>query len=288
MTDAAVPATLSSELLGFPPDARVLIVNNDDLGMYHAINDAVIQSIEEGISSSCSLMVPCPAAPHAMELLRDRPEISFGIHFTLVCDSPGYRWGPVVPKAKIRSLLDDNGELFTNDRRTQLLAQARIDEVELELRAQVSVAIDAGLAPVHLDWHCLADGGRDDILDLTLELAEEYGLAARVWLDRGRAKARQHGWPVVDHPFLDSYSIDTEGKSARYAELLRGLPAGLSEWAVHPSLGDEASQAIDDGWPVRRADFEFLTSPTAREIVEQEGIVVINYRSIQEVWATRD
>jgi len=77
------PSARSSELLGFPADARVLIVNNDDFGMYHAINAAVIQSIEEGIASSCSLMVPCPWALHAMHLLRRKPQIPFGIHLTL-------------------------------------------------------------------------------------------------------------------------------------------------------------------------------------------------------------
>ena len=51
---------LSSELPGFPPDARVLIVNCDDFGMHDAVNAAVVESIEDGIASSCSLMVACP------------------------------------------------------------------------------------------------------------------------------------------------------------------------------------------------------------------------------------
>jgi hypothetical protein len=66
---------LSSELLGFAPDARVLIVNCDDFGMHDAVNAAVVESIENGIASSCSLMVPCPAAANAMWLLRERPHI---------------------------------------------------------------------------------------------------------------------------------------------------------------------------------------------------------------------
>jgi hypothetical protein len=42
------------------------------------------------------------------------------------------------------------------------------------------------------------------------------------------------------------------------------LPAGLSEWAVHPGLGDVASRKIDNGWRVRHTDLEFLISPEAR------------------------
>src|SRR5919201_449897 len=52
---------LSSELLGFGADARVLIVNCDDFGLDEAVNAGVMESIENGIARSCSLMVPCPA-----------------------------------------------------------------------------------------------------------------------------------------------------------------------------------------------------------------------------------
>ncbi len=280
-----VPSVRSSALLGYPPDARVLIVNADDLGMYHAINAAVIDSIENGIASSCSLMVPCPWAVHAMRLLRQRPRIPFGIHLTLVCDTTVHRWGPLTAKERVPSLLDGAGALFAPGKAAQLLVQARIDEVELEFRAQVDAVVDAGLTPTHLDFHCLADGGRDDILDLTVALASEYGLAVRVWLDRGRRKLRRRGLPVTDNDFLDSFSLDLDGKPARYARLLRGLPAGLNEWAVHPSLSNEASRAIDGGWRVRRTDYEFLTSPQARELLRQEGIVVIDYRPLQRVWS---
>jgi predicted glycoside hydrolase/deacetylase ChbG (UPF0249 family) len=285
--EPAAPSVQSSELLGFPPDARVLIVNCDDFGMYDAINAAVVDSIEKGIASSCSLMAPCPSALHAMHLLRQRPEIPFGIHLTLVCDTNHYRWGPLAAKEKVPSLLDDAGELFTPTPagRSWLLARARLDEVELEFRAQINAVAGVGLTPTHLDFHCLADGGRDDILDLTAALAAEYGLAVRVWLEPGRQKMRQQGLPVTDNEFLDSYSLDIDDKPARYAQLLRDLPAGLSEWAVHPSVGSEESQAIDGGWRRRRTDYEFLTSPQARRLLEQEGVVVIDYRPLQRAWS---
>lgn len=281
---------LSSELLGFAPDARVLIVNCDDFGMHDAVNSAVVESIENGIASSCSLMVPCPAAADAIRLLRERPHIAFGVHLALIRDSPEYRWGPVAAKAAVPSLLDpDTNELYvdTPAQRTALLAQAKVTDIERELRAQIDAVVDAGLAPTHLDWHCLADGGRADIFDLAMALATEYGLAARVWLDYGRRKAREQGKPVVDNAFLDSYSIGLHDKSETYARKLRNLRPGLSEWAVHPAHGTEQWRTIEpSGRQVRQGDHAFLTSQEAREILNDEDIKVIDYRLLQRAWKT--
>jgi chitin disaccharide deacetylase len=275
---------LSSELLGYPSGARLLIINADDFGMYPSVNTAVLQSIENGIAGSCSLMPPCPGARQALQLLQERPHIRFGIHLTLVCDFASYRWQPMAAAEKVPSLLDGNGRMFSPDAKAQLLAQAQLDEVELELRSQIEAVLATGLTPTHLDWHCLADGGREDIFDLGLTLADEYRLAARVWLERGRRAARQRNLPVVDHEFLDSFSLDVETKANRYRQLLHDLPAGLSEWAVHPGLGDAASREIDDGWRVRHTDLEFLSSSEAREAVRREGILIIGYRAIKNAW----
>jgi chitin disaccharide deacetylase len=277
---------LSGELLGYPPDARVLIINADDFGMYPSVNNAVLQSIENGIASSCSLMPPCPGGRQALQLLEERPHIPFGVHLTLVCDFDTSPWQPLAAVEKVPSLLDGNGRLFSPVTKAQLLAQARLDEVELELRSQIEAVLATGLTPTHLDWHALADGGREDIFDLGLALAEEYRLAARVWLARGRRVARQHGLPVVDHDFLDSFSLDVETKGRRYLQLLHELPAGLSEWAVHPGPSDAVSRKIDIGWRVRRTDLEFLISPEAREAVRREGIMIIDYRAIRDVWSS--
>ena len=83
-------------------------------------------------------------------------------------------------------------------------------------------------------------------------------------------------------------SLDIVGKSARYAQMLRELPVGLSEWAVHPALGNAEMQAIEpESWQVRQTDFDFLISRQAREIIEQEGIVLLNYKPLQKVWQER-
>jgi chitin disaccharide deacetylase len=85
------------------------------------------------------------------------------------------------------------------------------------------MVLAAGPAPTQLDWHALAGGGRDDIFAVGMRLADEYGLAAQVWLEPGRREARRRGLPVVDHDFLDSFSLDMATKRDRYLQLLHAM-----------------------------------------------------------------
>lgn len=273
-------------LLGHPADARLLIINADDFGMCHAINDATLRTLKEGVVSSTSVMAPCPWAPHAMHLLKENPDIPFGVHLTIICESISYRWGPLTAKGTVPSLIDEAGYFYSYARIPELLARAKLDEVEAEFQAQIEAVLAAHLTPTHLDWHCLRDGGRADIFEITRGLANEYGLALRIY-DRPVAEQWQRaGFPTTDHDVLDSYALSTVDKSARYAQLLRALPAGLSEWAVHPSLGNAEAQAIEpDSWQVRKTDFDFLIAHEARAILDEEGIVLTDYRPLQQLWA---
>jgi len=275
----------TNKRLGYPDDARLLIVNADDFGMYSAINEGVVRAFNQGIVRSTSLMTPCPAASEAMQLIKENPQVHFGVHLSIIHDIHTYRWNPVAPKEKLPSLLDETGHFYTSDRMDEMLARAKLDELEIEFRAQIETALAAGLAPLQLDWHCLHSGGRADIFDMTLGLAKEYGLALRVGSQPFISQVQGRGLPSDDYDLLDSFSLSIPDKPARYAQLLRDLPEGLTEWAVHPSTGSIESQGIDPGgWQVRRTDFDFLISAEAREIIAQEGITLISYEPLQAAW----
>jgi predicted glycoside hydrolase/deacetylase ChbG (UPF0249 family) len=156
--------------------------------------------------------------------------------------------------------------------------------LEGEFRAQIEVVLSAGLRPTHLDWHCLYDGGRDDIFNLTVGLALEYGVALRVFDVTRSVRLQRRGLPAPDHGVVDSTRLPTANKEARFVRMLRELPAGLSEWAVHPGLGTAEARTIDSWWAKRAADLRFLVSREARETVEAEGILLLDYRSLQAVW----
>ena len=272
--------TQTNRLLGYPDDARLLILNADDFGMYPEINEAILRTLTEGLIGCTSLMVPCPGAAQAMKLLHQHPEIDFAVHLTIVRDLPNYHYGPL---SSAPSLTDENGSFYTMNDRDKLMSQARIEHVEAEFRAQIEAVLNGGLQPTHLDWHCLYNGGRKDIFDLGLGLAKEYKLALRV-SPPFVEQVQQQGLPCVDYDLLDSFRVPTADKPARYVQMLRDLPVGLSEWAVHPGLNTDEAQALDDGWPVRWADYNAFMSPEVRETIEQEGIILIRYKALQEAW----
>jgi hypothetical protein len=262
-----------------------LIVNADDFGMCHAVNEAIFRVLKAGFARSTTLMVPCPWMLHAMRFLADSPDIPFGIHLTSISEWPDYRWGPVAAREKVPSLVDAAGYFYSFQQMPEFLAQVRLDELEMEFRAQIEIVLAAGLQPTHLDWHCLRIGDRADVFEVMFTLAREYGLALRLASQSWIEKLQSQGFPTSDYVFLDSYLLDPVNKAARYAELLRELPVGLSEWAVHPGLDSSELLAIErDGNHVRQTDFDFLTSQRAKEIVREEGIILLDYRALQAVW----
>lgn len=280
-----MPATPSTnEMLGFLSDARLLIINVDDFGMCHAINEATLRTIREGLAASCSLMVPCPWSLHGLHLLEENPDIPFGVHLTAISELPYYRWGPVTPRQDVPSLTDEAGFFYSEDRIPEFLQQVSLAELEREFRAQIEIVLASGLKPTHVDSHCLIHTRREDIFDMTVGLAHEYGLALRVGTPSFIERLRRRGYPTDDHRTLDSYRLETRDKPVLYPKLLRELPPGLSEWAIHPGIGDAELKAITPTWDIRQADFDFFTSREARDIVEEEGIVILSYKPLQELW----
>jgi chitin disaccharide deacetylase len=281
----------TNRLLGYPIDARLLILNADDFGMCNSVNEAIMRTLREGLVCSTTLMVPCPWALHAMHFLADHPEIPFGIHLTVISDPLDYRWGPLTAKEKVSSLVDRAGYFYDFNAMPVLLAQAKLDELEVEFRAQIDAVLAAGFKPTHLDWHALRFGDRTDIFELMIRLAKEYGLAQRVigyHSPAGRPaieKLQSQGFPTSDYDILDSYGLDPSTKPARYPQLLRELPAGLSEWAVHPGLDNLELLALEPADNhERQTDFDFWTSQAAKEIVKEEGIIILDYRPLQAIW----
>src|SRR5829696_2193151 len=138
-----------AERLGYPRDAKLVIVHADDLGMSHSVNAATIKAFESGLVNSGSIMVPCPWLPEIAAYARANPQADLGLHLTLTSEWTNFRWSPVSPRDRVPSLLDKDGYFRLTESEAAKYADPK--EVELEVRAQIERAKAAGIVPTHLD-----------------------------------------------------------------------------------------------------------------------------------------
>ncbi|MBS0273332.1 MAG: ChbG/HpnK family deacetylase, partial [Proteobacteria bacterium] len=130
------------EKLGYDAADRLLILNCDDLGSSHSANLAIDDSIRNGIATSATLMVPCPWAREAVDMCGD---LDIGIHLTLTCEYPGYRWRALTGA---KSLHDADG--FMPRTTAEVWQNAKLDDVEAECRTQIEQAKSWGIDITHL------------------------------------------------------------------------------------------------------------------------------------------
>src|SRR5918992_4617106 len=224
-------ATLA-ERLGHAPDAKLLIVNCDDLGSTRSANLGVYESLRNGVATSASLMVPCPWARDAAALYRGE---DVGVHLTLNSEWDTYRWGPITQSP---SLLDGDGGFPRT--LTDLWDHADLDEVRRECRAQVERAILWGFDVSHLDSHMGALQLRPEFFDVYLELAVDFGLPIRL---SGASTERVVGFPfrrlaAEEGVLFPDHFIYVRGMGSRRAieKALFDLRPGVTEVYLHPAV----------------------------------------------------
>ena len=110
-----------------------------------------------------------------MDILKRHPEVAVGIHLTLNSEWKNYRWGPVLGRTAVPSLVDAGWTPFSPPRpctRISLIWH----EVEKELRAQIERARRSGLKIDYVDYHMGTAVRYPEFREITERLAKEYGL----------------------------------------------------------------------------------------------------------------
>jgi chitin disaccharide deacetylase len=277
-----------AEKLGFERDAKLLIVHADDVGMTHAVNAATIRALEGGGVNSASIMVACPWFPEIAEYAKANPEADFGLHLTLTSERVYYRWGPVAPRDKVASLVDENG-YFWQDWTPKTHIEPK--EVELELRAQIERAYAMGVRPTHLDSHQyrLYDNGKE-LFEVLLQIAHEKKLpffVARDWFaEHPYLESRLSADDIViDHTVTIDPSVRPEKWADFYRTAIKNLQPGVTEFVIHVAFADEEMTAATrerDTWGAawRQRDFDFFTSAEFRQLLAEEKIQLVNWREL--------
>src|SRR5438445_13199625 len=105
----AAPAKSVAERLGYPANARLLVIHADDFGMSHSVNRAIEEALEKRWVTSASILVPCPWFPEVAHWAKAHPDADLGIHLALNSEWSSLRWAPVSPHPTASSLRDADG-----------------------------------------------------------------------------------------------------------------------------------------------------------------------------------
>ena len=271
--------TSLAEALGHGPDARLLIVNCDDLGSSHAANVGCYEALRGGIATSATLMVPCPWSRDAASRYRGE---DVGVHLTLNSEWDLYRWGPITYGP---SLLDGDGGF---PRTVQdVWDHADIDEVRRELRAQIERAILWGFDVSHLDSHMGTVQLRPEFFDVYLELAVEFRLPLRL---SGASSEERIGFPfrrlaAEEGVLFPDHFVMTNGPlRPSLKRALADLKPGVTEMFGHPAVDTPELRALAPDWTNRVDDHQLLACDNdVRTMVQAAGATLIGYRELRDL-----
>ena len=282
-----------AERLGYPADAKLLIVHADDLGMSHSVNAATLKAFLTGLVNSGSIMVPCPWLSEIAAYARANPQADLGLHLTLTSEWTHFRWGPVSPKDRVASLLDKDGYFRLSESEAAKLADPK--EVEMEIRAQIEKAKAMGIVPTHLDSHMGTLYQNKALFDVFLRVAREYKLPVRVAKEwAGRADYLTSSL-IANDVFIDRVldvnpSVAPQDWARFYSDAIRNLKPGITEVVIHLAYDDGEMRGAtfdhpDWGAAWRQRDFDFFTSDAFRKLLEENKIKLITWRELGKLIA---
>jgi len=153
-----------------------LLVRLDDIGMNHSVNMAMLKAAQTGMPLSASVQFACPWYQEAVEILKQYPNVTVGVHLTLTSEWKNYRWGPVTGRTAVPSLVDVNG-YFPQSTREFAKSGYKLSEIETELSAQIERAKASGLKITYIDPHMGIMLSTPELRALTEKLAHKYKLA---------------------------------------------------------------------------------------------------------------
>jgi hopanoid biosynthesis associated protein HpnK len=271
--------------------SRRLIVNADDFGRSHSINQAVIRAHQEGILTSASLMVNEPGFDEAVTLARQNPKLGVGLHLSLLCAHSA------LSPEKIPGLVNARGEFSNNPVGVgfrYFFNRSLRELLRAEIHAQFSKFHATGLPLDHVNGH-LHLHLHPVVFGILMEDAEKLGIQrmrfTRDCLARSRRMTHGRWFYRVAHALIHdrlskrareplrqrgikhvqiTFGLlqDSHVDEAYVLKLLPELPPGDSELYLHPSL-DEFKH-----------EFDALVSPRVKELVKKLGIELIRYQDL--------
>jgi hypothetical protein len=278
-----------AERLGYPRDAKLLIIHADDLGFAHSADAASFDALNTGAITSASIMMPTPWVTEVAAFAKAHPDADLGLHLTLTSEWETYRWDGLASTDKVPSLYEPDGTLPNDE--SIVAKRAKPEEVERELRAQVERALALGIKPTHLDSHMGSLFTTPVLFNVYTKVAHDYHLpflaVAGPGFGGGQFVLTPKDVPL-DAVVIAGDDVPRDKWKEFYLNAINSLKPGVTELIVHLGHDDAELQAVTvnhepygSAW--RQRDYEVVNSPEFKKALRDNHVVLVKWRDLQKL-----
>jgi chitin disaccharide deacetylase len=255
-------------------DPVYLLIRTDDAGMSHSVNVALEKLIVSGLPVSVSVMFPTPWYQETVEILKRHPAVSVGIHLTLNSEWKNYRWGPVLGRVAVPTLVDSDGYFFPSAA-DLYNNKPDLKQVEAELRAQIERAKKSGLRIDYVDYHMGTVMRSPEFREIAERLAKEFGLGMS-----------QYFGEMSHDP---QYAAPPDKKGDSLVAMINRLTPRVNMVITHVGIDDAELGALLDmntSGPLpemsknRQGELDALTSQRFRDAIKARNVQLLTYRQL--------
>ena len=274
----AITSPLSLVAQAAAPAPEVLL-RLDDIGMNHSVNMAVEKVAATGMPFSVSVLFVCPWYQEAVDILKKNPQITVGVHLALNSEWRNYRWGPVLGKGGVPSLVDSVG-YFLPSTDAFLAHKYDLGEVERELSAQVERALASGLKISYVDAHMGMAWSTPQLRDVLERVAKKYNLGISTYFGEryntlwgvAVASKKTELMTLLANARRDQLNLIEVHVAERTPEMEVIIDQNAAEQNA-PGAGVVAH---------RKAELETMLSPELRDQVKSGKIKLVTYGQVIE------
>jgi len=257
--------------------APEVLLRLDDIGMNHSVNLAVEKVAATGMPFSVSLLFACPWYQEAVEILKKYPQVTVGVHLALNSEWRNYRWGPVLGKGGVPSLVDSDG-YFLSSGEAFRASKYDLGEVERELSAQVERALRSGLKITYVDAHMGTIEATPQLRQIEERIARKYGLGISSYF----SESYKSLWGVAV-PSKKSALLELLNNARRDSVTLIEVHVAERTPEMEVIFDMNAPEQNAPGAGVvdhRKAELEAMLSPELAEMRRSGKIRLINYQQL--------
>ncbi len=248
-----------------------VIANGDDFGFSKGVNLGILEAFQNGIVSQTSLMVNMPGFDHAVELMRQYPDLlKVGIHLVT---SVQYS----ITEGN-KTITDENNKFYHDHDK---IKNCDFEELKNEYEAQLLKFLETGFKPTHIDFHWCYYPVQ---VEAAMYLSKKYDLPVRTQNKEMEDLFTKEGIKHNINMISDFYSLDasvtTDDKMMGL--LQRAMDANMEQcsFELHPAYVDQWVLTLSSYNIQRTRELQALTSPKLVQFVKDSGIELISFADL--------